>query len=67
MALKKEFSFQGKSVEELKRLSIEEFAKLCSSRTKRSLLRGFDKQLLKKMGLHFDNPAFVIFHYYIFI
>ena len=49
MALKKEFSFQGKSVEELKGLSIEEFAKLCPSRTKRSLLRGFDKQLLKKM------------------
>ena len=49
MALKKEFSFQGKSVEELKRLSIEEFAKLCPSRTKRSLLRGFDKNLLKKM------------------
>ena len=49
MALKKEFSFKGKSVEELKELSIEEFAKLCPSRTKRSLLRGFDKNLLKKM------------------
>ena len=49
MALKKEFSFKGKSVKELKELSIEEFAKLCPSRTKRSLLRGFDKNLLKKM------------------
>ena len=49
MVLKKEFSFKGKSVEELKGLTIEEFAKICPSRAKRSLLRGFDKQLLKKM------------------
>ena len=46
---KKEFSFKGKSVEELKQLSIEQFAQLCNSRARRSLLRGFDKQLLKKM------------------
>ena len=49
MALKKEFSFKGKSVEELRALIIEEFANLCPSRAKRSLLRGFDKQLLKKI------------------
>ena len=30
-------------------MSIEEFAKLCPSRAKRSLLRGYDKQILKKM------------------
>ena len=49
MVLKKEFSFKGKSVEELRELSIEEFAKLCPSRARRSLLRGFDKKLLKKI------------------
>ncbi len=49
MALKKEFSFKGKNIEELKGLTIEEFAKLCPSRARRSLLRGFDKHLLKKI------------------
>lgn len=47
--VKKEFQFKGKSIEELKELSIEEFAKLCTSRARRSLLRGFDKQMLKKI------------------
>jgi small subunit ribosomal protein S19 len=49
MALKKEFKFRGKSMDELDLLSIEEFAKLCTSRPRRSLLRGFDRQLLKKI------------------
>jgi len=49
MALKKDFSFRGKGMEELNRLSIEEFAKLCTSRARRSLLRGFDRHLLKKI------------------
>jgi len=48
--VKKDFSFKGKSIEELKQLSIEEFAKICNSRSRRSLLRGFDKHLLKKMA-----------------
>ena len=47
--VKKEFRFKGKSLEELKSLSIEEFAKLCNSRARRSLLRGFDKTMLKKI------------------
>lgn len=46
---KKEFTFRGKTLEELKGLSLEEFAGLCSSRARRSLLRGFDKGLLKKI------------------
>ncbi|MFA4855803.1 MAG: 30S ribosomal protein S19 [archaeon] len=49
MALKKDFSFRGKNMEELNKLSIEEFAKLCTSRARRSLLRGFDRNLLKKI------------------
>ena len=47
--VKKEFSFKGKSLQELKQLSLQEFAKLCDSRTRRSLLRGFDKHMLKKI------------------
>ncbi len=50
MALKKEFKFKGKNIEELKELSIEEFAQLCNSRSRRSLLRGFNKHLLKKIS-----------------
>jgi small subunit ribosomal protein S19 len=53
---KKEFSFKGKSVEELKQLSIEQFAQLCNSRARRSLLRGFDKQLLKKIQKGGNKP-----------
>lgn len=51
MAIAKEFSFRGKSLPELQAMSIEEFAKLCNSRVRRSLLRsGVDKHLLKKIG-----------------
>lgn len=39
----KEFTFEGKTVEELKLLEIREFAKYLTSRKKRSLLRQFDK------------------------
>ncbi|GAG01109.1 unnamed protein product, partial [marine sediment metagenome] len=37
----KEFIFHGKSIEELKKLSLSEFAELLPSRERRSLLRGF--------------------------
>lgn len=47
---KKEFGFRGKTLEELQEMSIEEFAKLCSSRAKRSLTREtFDKNFLKSL------------------
>ncbi|MFH0714266.1 MAG: 30S ribosomal protein S19 [Candidatus Diapherotrites archaeon] len=45
----KEFTFKGKSVEELQGMSVEEFAKLVSSRERRTLLRYTDKPLLKKV------------------
>jgi len=48
--VKKEFSFKGKSVEELKEMTIEQFALLCKSRARRSLKRGVDKHLLKKLA-----------------
>lgn len=48
----KKFKFKGKTVEELKEMSLEEFADLLSSRKRRSLLRGLSerqKKLLKKI------------------
>lgn len=49
---KKEFTFRGKTLEELQKLSIEDFAKLATSRLRRSLLRGFndaEKKLLARI------------------
>lgn len=42
--MKKEFRFRGKSLEELEKLSLKEFALLLNSRPKRSLLRGLTDQ-----------------------
>jgi len=39
----KEFLYRGKNIEELKKLDVREFAKLLSSRKKRSVLRQYDK------------------------
>lgn len=47
---KKEFSYRGKSLEELKEMGIPDFAKLVKARARRSLLRGIDKKLEKKIG-----------------
>lgn len=41
---KKEFKYRGKTVDELKSLSLKEFAKLVKSRSRRSLLRGMTEQ-----------------------
>lgn len=41
---KKEFSFQGKSLDEIKKLSLKEFAQLIPSRQRRSLLGGWTDQ-----------------------
>ncbi len=49
---KKEFIYYGKTLEELKELSLEEFAKLAPARIRRSLKRGLADQhkiLLKKI------------------
>lgn len=49
----KETMFKGKTIEELKAMSIQEFAKLLPSRQRRSLKRGFtplQKHLLSKIS-----------------
>jgi small subunit ribosomal protein S19 len=38
------FSYKGKSLEELQKMSLEDFAKLITSRERRNLLRGFDDE-----------------------
>jgi small subunit ribosomal protein S19 len=40
---KKQFTFKGKTVEELKTLSVREFAKLVPSRNRRTILRNFQE------------------------
>ncbi len=40
---KKIFKYRGKTIEELKKLSVKEFAQLVGSSERRSLLRGFNK------------------------
>jgi small subunit ribosomal protein S19 len=50
--VKKELLYKGKTVDELKALSIQDFAKLVPSRQRRSLTKGFtnaQKLLLKKI------------------
>jgi len=47
--VKKEFSFRGKTLVELQALSLEAYAKLLRSRERRSVLRGTDKALMKRI------------------
>jgi small subunit ribosomal protein S19 len=53
--VKKIFTFKGKTVEALQQMSIEEFSELCNSRIKRSLKKGFDKHILKKVAKAKNN------------
>ena len=46
---KQEFTFRGKEIEELEGMSIEQFAKLCTSRARKTLLKGFDEKFLGKL------------------
>jgi small subunit ribosomal protein S19 len=46
------FLLKGRTTEELQKMSLEEFAKLISSRSRRNLMRGFDddeKKFLEKL------------------
>jgi len=55
---KKEFKFYGKTLDEVKEMSIEEFSKLLPSRSRRSIKRGFtdsQKILLEKIRKGKDN------------
>lgn len=55
---KKEFTYRGKRLEELKALSLAEFAELLPARSRRSLKRGLTEQqkiLLKKIKKNKQN------------
>jgi small subunit ribosomal protein S19 len=55
---KGEFTFRGKSVEDLKKLSYDEFALLVPSRQRRTIQRGFSedhKKLLHKVTIKDQN------------
>ncbi|MCS7123728.1 MAG: 30S ribosomal protein S19 [Candidatus Aenigmarchaeota archaeon] len=43
----KEFRYYGYTLEELKKMSIEDFAKISNSRVRRSILRGLDSEKRK--------------------
>lgn len=52
----KEFSFRGMKIEELKELTIDEFAKLLTSRERRTIKRGFGEQEKKLLEGIRKNP-----------
>ena len=55
---KKEFTFRGKTVEELKKLSISELAQMLTSRQRRTIKKGFTEQqkiLLRKVKQNQKN------------
>jgi small subunit ribosomal protein S19 len=55
---KGEFTYRGKTMEDLKKLSLEEFAKLVPARQRRTILRGFSeehKKLLHKVKINDPN------------
>ncbi|MCX6802939.1 MAG: ribosomal protein S19 family protein [Candidatus Diapherotrites archaeon] len=53
----KQITFRGKSLKELQEMSIIDFAKLCTSRARRTLLStGFDKRIYKKIDALKKNP-----------
>ncbi len=52
----KEFSFRGMKIDELKRLTIDEFAKLLTSRERRTIKRGFTEQEKKLLENIRKNP-----------
>jgi len=47
---KKEFTYRGKTLDELKKLDVREFAKFLRSRERRAVLRNFDviEEFIKK-------------------
>lgn len=47
--VRKEFTFRGKTMDELLAMSPEEFGRIAGARARRTLKRGFDKKLLKSI------------------
>ena len=55
---RKEFTFKGKTTDELKKMGLNELSQLLTSRQRRTIKRGFTEQqkiLLKKLRLHEKN------------
>lgn len=53
--VKKEFTYRGKTIEELKKMTIDEFTALLPARKRRTMKRGVKdqhKKLLKQMSTH---------------
>ena len=50
------FTYRGKTVEELKKMSLEEFSKLLPSRERRTLLRGLSKRQKGLLEQIKNNP-----------
>jgi len=48
--VRKEFTYRGKTIQELQEMNIAQFAELCNARAKRSLLKGVDEHFLKKVA-----------------
>ena len=46
---KKEYTFKGKTLPELQAMSVEDFANLCDARARRSLKKGYDKQIIQNV------------------
>jgi len=59
---KKEFTYRGKTIEDLKKLSVEEFAKLVPSRERRKLKRGFTDAEKKFLKVIQKNPKNIETH-----
>ena len=62
---RKEFTYRGKTIEELKSLNVREFAKYLPSRQKRHLLRQFQKveDFVKKAKARIEKGRPVRTHY----
>jgi len=55
---RKEFTFKGKTIDELKKMSLKEFSQLVTARQRRTINRGFTDQqkiLLKKLRSNKKN------------
>ena len=56
--VKKEFTYKGRTTEELKKMTLNEYAQLVTSRQRRTIRRGFTEQqkiLLKKLRANEKN------------
>lgn len=59
---KGELTYRGKNLEELKTMSLEEFAKLVPSRQRRSILRGFSEEHKKLLNKVRNNKEVIRTH-----